>query len=56
MNFRLENEALVIELAGTVDSANAPEVEREIQTTRERFCVSPAGLQVLKEYLMGPRN
>ena len=31
MNFRLENEALVIELAGTVDSANAPEVEREIQ-------------------------
>ena len=45
--------------AGEVDEVrwfDLEEVEREIQTTRERFCVSPAGLQVLKEYLVGPRN
>ena len=29
------------------------EVYREIQTTRERFCVPSAGLQILRDYLNG---
>ena len=43
--------------AGEVDEVrwfDLQEVDREIRTTGERFCVSPAGLQVLKTYLYGP--
>lgn len=50
----IEIQSLALQ-AGEVDEVrwfDLEEVYREIQVTRERFCVPSAGLQVLRDYLM----